>query len=72
MLTKAEPGDCIDRDAVLAEAADLLEDGRARCVQGISRIIGKDDRETVCWLTMGRQRRVAVAVERAAVAWRRR
>ena len=37
-----------------AEAADLLEDGR-RLRAGLSRIIGKDERETVCWLTMGRR-----------------
>ena len=34
--------------------SDLLDDGEALRA-GLSRIIGKDDRETICWLTMGRR-----------------
>ncbi|MEK7693760.1 MAG: helicase C-terminal domain-containing protein [Chloroflexota bacterium] len=53
-LSQAEPNDVLDRDAVVAEAADLLDDGEV-LREGLSRIIGKDDRETICWLTMGRR-----------------
>jgi DNA polymerase-3 subunit epsilon/ATP-dependent DNA helicase DinG len=54
MLSKAEQTDLLDRDAVLAEANELLDRGE-ELRRGISRIIGKDDRDTVCWVTMGRQ-----------------
>ncbi len=53
-LSQAEPADVLDRDAAIAEAADLLDDGEA-LREGLSRIIGQDDRETICWLTMGRR-----------------
>ena len=53
-LSQADPNDVLDRDAVVAEAADLLDDGEV-LREGLSRIIGKDDRETICWLTMGRR-----------------
>jgi len=54
MLTAANPSDLHDRDSVIAEVADLLEDGQ-RLRAGLSRIVGKNERDTVCWLTMGRR-----------------
>ncbi|MBI5289981.1 MAG: exonuclease, partial [Chloroflexi bacterium] len=54
MLAAANPSDLHDRDAVMAEVADLLEDGQ-QLRAGLSRIVGKDERDTVCWLTMGRR-----------------
>jgi DNA polymerase-3 subunit epsilon/ATP-dependent DNA helicase DinG len=53
-LSQADANDVLDRDSVVAEAADLLDDG-ASLREGLSRIIGKDDRDTICWLTMGRR-----------------
>ncbi len=53
-LTQADVKDVLDHDAVVAEAVDLLDDGEALRT-GLSRIIGKDDREAICWLTMGRR-----------------
>jgi len=52
-LEQANPADILDRDAVLADASTALADGEALRA-GISRIIGTDDRNTVCWLTLGR------------------
>jgi DNA polymerase-3 subunit epsilon/ATP-dependent DNA helicase DinG len=54
MLENANPSDLHDRDAVIAETADLLEDGQ-RLRSGLTRIINKDERDTVCWLTLGRR-----------------
>jgi DNA polymerase-3 subunit epsilon/ATP-dependent DNA helicase DinG len=54
MLLQANPSDVLDRDAVAGEAADLHDAGE-QLRAGLSRIIGKDDRETVCWLTMARR-----------------
>jgi DNA polymerase-3 subunit epsilon/ATP-dependent DNA helicase DinG len=54
MLSQINPADILDRDAVLAEANDLLTSGN-ELRGGISRIIGQDDRETICWLTMARR-----------------
>ena len=54
MLSGANPSDLHDRDAAIAAVADLLDDGD-RLRAGLSRIVGKDERETVCWLTMGRR-----------------
>jgi DNA polymerase-3 subunit epsilon/ATP-dependent DNA helicase DinG len=54
MLAQANPSDLHDRDAVVAEVADLLQDGIGLRA-GLSRIIHKDERETVCWLTLGRR-----------------
>ena len=59
LLSKADAKDILDRDAVLAEANELYERGEALRA-GISRIIGKDDRATVCWMTMGRQEHAPV------------
>ena len=53
MLGQVNPSDILDRDAVLAEAAQAFDDGE-RLRRGISRIIGQDDRNTICWLTLGR------------------
>jgi DNA polymerase-3 subunit epsilon/ATP-dependent DNA helicase DinG len=53
-LTQADVKDVLDHDAVVAEAVDLRDDGEVLRT-GLSRIIGKDDHETVCWLTMGRR-----------------
>ena len=52
-LEQANPADVLDRDAVLAEASERLADGEALRA-GLSRIVGHDDRHTVCWMTMGR------------------
>ena len=54
MLQQVSPTDVLDRDAVAAQAADLVDAGEKLRV-GLSRIIGRDDRETVCWLTLGRR-----------------
>ena len=54
MLLQANPGDVLDYDVVVAEAASLYDDGE-KLRAGLSRIIGKDDRDTICWLTMGRR-----------------
>ncbi len=54
MLLQAEPAAVLDRDAVAAEAGDLHEAGE-QLRAGLSRIIGQDDRETICWLTMPRR-----------------
>ena len=54
VLIDANPSDLHDRDAVIAEAADLLDDGE-KLRAGLSRVIAKDERDTVCWLTMGRR-----------------
>jgi DNA polymerase-3 subunit epsilon/ATP-dependent DNA helicase DinG len=54
MLAQINPSDILDRDAVFAEAAELRDQG-AELRTGLSGIIGRDDRERVCWLTMGRR-----------------
>jgi DNA polymerase-3 subunit epsilon/ATP-dependent DNA helicase DinG len=53
MLAQVNPADILDREAVLAEANELLETGE-QLRGGLSRIIGQDDKATVCWLTTGR------------------
>ena len=53
-LTQAEPADVLDADAVVAEAAELYDAGE-QLRAGITHIIGKEDRDTVCWLTMPRR-----------------
>lgn len=54
MLAQMNPAEIIDHDAVAAEVGEALERGES-LRSGLSRIIGQDDRETVCWLTMGRR-----------------
>jgi DNA polymerase-3 subunit epsilon/ATP-dependent DNA helicase DinG len=54
MLTQADPSDILDRDGIAAEAAELYETGE-QLRAGLSRIIGQDDRDTICWLTMQRR-----------------
>ena len=54
MLSAANPSDLHERDAVIAEVADLLDDGR-QLRAGLTRIVAKDERDTVCWLTFGRR-----------------
>ncbi len=54
MLNQVNPADVLDRDAVAAEAGELLDAGE-KLRRNISRIIGQDDRDTVCWLTMNRR-----------------
>jgi predicted DnaQ family exonuclease/DinG family helicase len=54
MLTSADPSDLVDRDVALAEAAELGEAGD-QLRRGISQIIGRDDHETICWMTMPRR-----------------
>jgi len=46
--------DLLDHDAVVASVGDALLQGE-RLRAGISRIIGKDEHDTVCWLTLGRR-----------------
>ncbi len=53
MLAQVNPADVLDRDAVLAEATDLFGEGE-ELRQGVSQIVGRDDRGVVCWMTMGR------------------
>ncbi len=53
MLGQASPSDLLDRDTVITETADLLAAGE-KLREGITRVIGHDDRERVCWMTMGR------------------
>ena len=52
-LTQTNPSDIIDRDAVLADASQAQDTGDALRA-GISRVIGRDDKSVVCWMTMGR------------------
>ncbi|MDP9238305.1 MAG: exonuclease domain-containing protein [Chloroflexota bacterium] len=54
MFTDISAEDIFDRDAVTAEAADLYDEGE-KLRSGLARIIEKDDRETICWLTMSRR-----------------
>ncbi len=54
MLAQINPSDILDRDAVAGDAADAYEQGE-KLRAGITRIIGEDDRETICWLTLGRR-----------------
>ena len=54
MLAQVNPADILDRDEVLAEANELLDEGE-RLRDGISQIVGRDDRERICWLTLGRR-----------------
>lgn len=53
-LARAEPADVLERDAVIADAAELYDAGD-QLLSGITQIIGRDDRDTVCWLTMARR-----------------
>ncbi|HEX8952264.1 MAG TPA: hypothetical protein VF945_10495, partial [Polyangia bacterium] len=53
-LSQADPSDLVDRDVAIAEAAELGDAGE-QLRSGISQIIGRDDRDTVCWLTMPRR-----------------
>ncbi len=54
MLAQINPADILERDAVLAEASDALDEGE-KLRSGISRIVGKDDRATVCWVAVSRR-----------------
>lgn len=54
LLDEANPADIVDRDSVRTEVLDLLDDG-SKLRSGLSRIIGQDDKDTVCWLTMARR-----------------
>ena len=54
MLLQVNPSDVLDRDAIAAEAGELLDAGE-KLRRNISRIIGQDERDTVCWLTMNRR-----------------
>ena len=60
------PADVLDRDAIAAEAGELIEAGE-KLRRNISRIIGEDSRETICWLTITRRDASPSLVERAAV-----
>jgi DNA polymerase-3 subunit epsilon/ATP-dependent DNA helicase DinG len=53
MLAQMNPSDILDRDGILADATQVYADGE-RLRHGISRIIEKDDRNTICWITIGR------------------
>jgi predicted DnaQ family exonuclease/DinG family helicase len=53
-LAQIDAGDILDHDAVEAECGELWEEGDA-LRRGISQIIGRDDRDTICWLTMSRR-----------------
>jgi DNA polymerase-3 subunit epsilon/ATP-dependent DNA helicase DinG len=53
MLSKMDPSEILDHDAVYAEAVELLTAGE-ELRDGVSRIIGRDDRNVVCWMTLGR------------------
>ncbi|MEX2246480.1 MAG: helicase C-terminal domain-containing protein [Dehalococcoidia bacterium] len=54
MLSQVNPTDVLDREALLAETSELCEAGE-RLREGLSRIIGHEDRDTICWLTLGRR-----------------
>jgi DNA polymerase-3 subunit epsilon/ATP-dependent DNA helicase DinG len=54
MLQQVNPADVLDRDTVMSEAAELADAGE-RLRAGVSRIVGQDDRATICWLTLGRR-----------------
>lgn len=54
LLAQVNPSDVLDRDTLAADASELYERGE-RLRGGISRIIGQDERQTICWLTMGRR-----------------
>jgi predicted DnaQ family exonuclease/DinG family helicase len=53
-LLQAATLDIVDRDAAVAEASELYDEGE-QLRTGLSRIIGRDDREAICWLTMPRR-----------------
>lgn len=53
MLGQASSGDLLDRDSVMAETSELLSAGE-KLREGVTQIIAHDDRERVCWMTMGR------------------
>jgi DNA polymerase-3 subunit epsilon/ATP-dependent DNA helicase DinG len=53
-LTQADPADVLDCDTVTAEAGELYDAGE-QLRAGLTHIIGKDERDTVCWLTMPRR-----------------
>ena len=53
VLEETSATEILDREAVMAEAAELRDAGE-RLREGITRIIGHDDRETVCWMSLGR------------------
>jgi DNA polymerase-3 subunit epsilon/ATP-dependent DNA helicase DinG len=54
LLVQLNPSDILDRDALAMEAGELLQRGE-RLRAGVSAIVGHDDRETICWLQMGRR-----------------
>jgi DNA polymerase-3 subunit epsilon/ATP-dependent DNA helicase DinG len=54
VLSQANAADVLDLDAVAAETGEMYDTGE-QLRAGLSRIIGQDDRETICWLTMARR-----------------
>ncbi len=53
-LADADPNDVLDYDAVIAETAELLDAGETLRA-GLSKIIGRDERDTICWLSFSRR-----------------
>jgi DNA polymerase-3 subunit epsilon/ATP-dependent DNA helicase DinG len=53
-LMQVDADGILDRDAVIAEAADLFDEGE-KLRAGLTQIIAKDERDTICWLTMSRR-----------------
>ncbi len=53
-LAHADPAAVLDRDALAAEAGELCEAGE-KLRRNVSKIIGEDDRDTICWLTLTRR-----------------
>ncbi len=53
-LAQSDPAQVLDRDAILAEAGELYDTGE-KLRRNLSRIIGEDDRATICWLTFTRR-----------------
>lgn len=67
MLSQSDASDLVDRDVAIAEAAELGDAGD-QLRSGISQIIGRDDRDTVCWLTMPRRETVSPSLASAPLS----
>jgi DNA polymerase-3 subunit epsilon/ATP-dependent DNA helicase DinG len=53
-LVAADPGDVLDRDAIASEAGELIDAGE-KLRRNISKIVGEESKDTVCWITLMRR-----------------
>ena len=54
VLTSAAPEDVLDRDAIASEAGELIDSGET-LRRNISKIVGEESKETICWITLTRR-----------------